>query len=51
MYFTTGVLFLNAFNKPFYYYYYYPAAFIIASRTVYARIKCEQTTAFEPLKL
>ena len=28
-----------------------PAAFIIASRTVYARIRCEQTTAFELLKL
>ena len=28
-----------------------PAAFIIASRTVYARIRCEQTTAFERLKL
>ena len=27
------------------------AAFIIASRQVYARIKCEQTTAFELLKL
>ena len=27
------------------------AAFIIASRTVYARIRCEQTTAFELLKL
>ena len=26
------------------------AAFIIASRTEYARIRCEQTTAFEPLK-
>ena len=26
-------------------------AFIIASRTVYARIRCEQTTAFELLKL
>ena len=26
-------------------------AFIITSRTVYARIRCEQTTAFEPLKL
>ena len=27
------------------------AAFIIASRTVYARMKCEQTTEFELLKL
>ena len=27
------------------------AAFIIGSRTVYARIRCEQTTAFELLKL
>ena len=27
-----------------------PAAFIIGSRT-YARIRCEQTTAFEQLKL
>ena len=27
------------------------AAFIIASRTVYARIRCEQTTAFELFKL
>ena len=26
-------------------------AFIIASRTVYARMKCEQTTEFELLKL
>ena len=26
-------------------------AFIIASRTVYVRIRCEQTTAFELLKL
>ena len=28
-----------------------PAAFIRASRAVYARIRCEQTTAFEHLKL
>ena len=27
------------------------AAFIIASRTVYARIKCQQTTKFKLLKL
>ena len=26
-------------------------AFILATRTVYARIRCEQTTAFELLKL
>ena len=28
-----------------------PAAFIIASRAVYARIRCEQTAAFKRLKL
>ena len=27
------------------------AAFIIAGRTIYTRIKCKQSTTFEPLKL